>query len=229
MLRGRCRDCHEPISLRYPLVEALTAAMFLVLALQELLSGGMNLPQAHPAGQLPAALDMLQVLGIYCFHLLLVSTLLAAALIQYDGNRPPTRLFLPALVVGLAAPAVWPFLHPAAEWFGTESPMAAAVFDGLVGLAIGIAVGGLLGIRRHEGDRRSNAGLMWSLGLAGLFLGWQAAVGLTLWTAAAALAYRMATFLWTPRGPPALDRLADAGYASMDPRLGMACTTCHVA
>jgi leader peptidase (prepilin peptidase)/N-methyltransferase len=27
-LRGRCRSCHEPISLRYPAVEALTAAMF---------------------------------------------------------------------------------------------------------------------------------------------------------------------------------------------------------
>src|SRR5438552_10443388 len=27
-LRGRCRSCGKPISLRYPIVEAITAAMF---------------------------------------------------------------------------------------------------------------------------------------------------------------------------------------------------------
>ena len=31
ILRGRCRDCHEKISLRYPLVEILTAIMSLLL------------------------------------------------------------------------------------------------------------------------------------------------------------------------------------------------------
>ena len=32
-LRGRCHTCHEPISVRYPLVEATTAVAFAFVAL----------------------------------------------------------------------------------------------------------------------------------------------------------------------------------------------------
>jgi len=34
MLRGRCHSCHKPISVRYPLVEALSAAVALALAVK---------------------------------------------------------------------------------------------------------------------------------------------------------------------------------------------------
>lgn len=113
VLRGRCRDCQAPISPRYPLVEAMTAGMFLLLAIGEFLSGGGNLPLASPPS--PA-----QLLGIYAYHLVLLCTLLAAALIQYDGHRPPARLFLPAAVVGLAAPCFGPCCT---RWpHGTPSP-----------------------------------------------------------------------------------------------------------
>ena len=36
MLRGRCRQCHNPISARYPMVEAITAAMFGAVAVVEM-------------------------------------------------------------------------------------------------------------------------------------------------------------------------------------------------
>ena len=47
-LRGRCRDCHAPISLRYPLVEAATMAMFVLLAFAELFSDGANYRRPPP-------------------------------------------------------------------------------------------------------------------------------------------------------------------------------------
>src|SRR6476620_1095547 len=35
ILRGRCRFCRKPISVRYPIVEALTAFLFVAVALHD--------------------------------------------------------------------------------------------------------------------------------------------------------------------------------------------------
>ena len=77
ILRGRCRDCGEPISIRYPAVELLTAAVFAILAA----SIGFH-------ADLPAFL-YLGAVGV------------ALAAIDLDTKRLPDALTKPSYVVGL--------------------------------------------------------------------------------------------------------------------------------
>ncbi|GIG35114.1 prepilin peptidase [Cellulomonas pakistanensis] len=85
VLRGRCRDCGEPISARYPAVEAVTGLLFAVLAAQVGLSW-----------VLPAVLYLAAV-GV------------ALTLIDIDVQRLPDRIVLPSYPVGalLLALASW--------------------------------------------------------------------------------------------------------------------------
>jgi leader peptidase (prepilin peptidase)/N-methyltransferase len=77
LLRGRCRHCGNPISARYPLVEAGTALVFGALALR-----------LGADWALPAFL----YLGAVC---------VALALIDLDHKRLPNVLTLPSYVVGV--------------------------------------------------------------------------------------------------------------------------------
>jgi prepilin signal peptidase PulO-like enzyme (type II secretory pathway) len=144
VLWGRCRDCRAPISLRYPLVEAAAGALFVLMGWCECLAAGMNLPPRvilAVTGELATvARPLPQLYGIWACHMLLLMTLLAAAAIEFDRKRPPAGLFLPAVLVGLAAPAVWPWLHPMPAW-----PMQAGLLVGILDSMIGLAAGTFLG------------------------------------------------------------------------------------
>ncbi|MEJ5944665.1 prepilin peptidase [Pseudokineococcus basanitobsidens] len=76
VLRGRCRDCRAPISARYPLLEAGTAALLALTALE-----------LGPVPALPAFL-----------YLACVAVALTA--IDLEHHRLPDRIVLPSYVVG---------------------------------------------------------------------------------------------------------------------------------
>jgi leader peptidase (prepilin peptidase)/N-methyltransferase len=77
MLRGRCADCAAPISVRYPLVEAATAALFVAVTVR-----------FGFTALLPAYL-YLAAIGI------------ALAAIDFDVQRLPDSIVLPSYVVGV--------------------------------------------------------------------------------------------------------------------------------
>jgi leader peptidase (prepilin peptidase)/N-methyltransferase len=78
-LRARCSACASPISIRYPAVELLTAALFAAVALR--------------FGATAAS-------AVYC---LVVAMLIAAALIDFDTTLLPDDLTLPLIGLGLIA------------------------------------------------------------------------------------------------------------------------------
>lgn len=77
LLRGRCRDCRAPISARYPVVEALTAVLFVVMAVR------FGYDPVLPA------------------FLYLAAVGLALALIDLDVKRLPNALVLPSYPVAI--------------------------------------------------------------------------------------------------------------------------------
>lgn len=133
LLRGRCRKCRQPISPRYPLVEALTAGLFL-------LTWG----RANALGWTPPWLGFAVGAGF-------ASILVAASFIDFDHKLLPDRLTLRAgPVVGLIGALGVPAIH-GTHLFGID--LAAAMKHGLASLIVGLAgaiVGGgvILAIRQ---------------------------------------------------------------------------------
>jgi leader peptidase (prepilin peptidase) / N-methyltransferase len=84
LLRGRCADCAAPISVRYPLVEVGTAALFVAVA-----------AKFGPSWELPA-------------YLYLAAVSIALAAIDIDLMRLPDKIVLPSYAVAplLLLPAV---------------------------------------------------------------------------------------------------------------------------
>jgi leader peptidase (prepilin peptidase)/N-methyltransferase len=150
-LGGRCRACRCWIPIRYPAVEAFTAAMFAALVAVE-----RPLEAGHPY----------HAILLCVIHVILLCTLLCAALIDVDGNRPPLRLFIPALLVGAMCS---PFLF------------MTGMITGVTAALLGFGVSIFWGILAWLLFRRSLAP---ALGLAciGLFLGWQVVAAIALVT-----------------------------------------------
>lgn len=157
LLKGKCRDCQAPISPRYPLVEAATAALFVVMALR------FGLDPVLPAYLYLAAVGLaLALIDLDCKRLpdaltlpsypVAAALLGAAALAGSDSGS-----FVKALLGGAAMFAVYfalCFAYPAGMGFGdVKLAGVLGLYTGwlgwgawAVGLFLGFFLGGLFGI-----------------------------------------------------------------------------------
>ena len=157
-LRGKCRTCGLPISVRYPLIEGLAGLLFLAVAYSDLCGYRFSLEGR----------DFLRL----SYHLLLMSFLLVATFIDFDYFILPDSITLTGMALGLAIGAIAPGIRPAPN----EVETAWAGF--LVGLT-GILVGGgmiwavrILG-RLMTGREAMGFGDVTLMAMIGSFLGWQ--------------------------------------------------------
>jgi leader peptidase (prepilin peptidase)/N-methyltransferase len=98
-LRGRCRDCHAPISARYPAIEALTGAMFGLIAWQ--------------FGATPLSV----------LYMVFAAALIAASMIDFDHQIIPDEISLGGLALALVA------VPSATAWMGQMSLLDAAAYS----------------------------------------------------------------------------------------------------
>lgn len=148
-LKGKCRDCGQPISPRYAVVELVMGLAFFSLAYAELFTGGANLP-GGPITEFTGALENViqpqwPLLSVYAFHGLLLSLVMGMALIDGNGQRIPAGLLLFGLVCvvafrWLAPGSVTPLLVT------SESPIVSWAIKGcclvIAGLVVWLLWGG---------------------------------------------------------------------------------------
>ncbi len=154
VLRGKCRDCRAPISVRYPVVELGTALLFLAVTL-------FFLPTFVPA-QAPTLPPEYSVAGgilVLLAFLYLAAISVVLSLIDLDTRTLPNRIVLPSYLVAAV------LLGAAAVVDGRWAALATA---GIGGGAL-LALYAILAFIRRGGMGLGDVKLA---GVLGLFLGW---------------------------------------------------------
>jgi len=142
--------------------------------------------------------------GVCAYHLMLLCTLLCVALIEFDGQRVPFRLFAVPMVVGIASPLIWPELRPVVmlEVFSPLRSLGGPDMN-VNELYFGFGFGGWFGAASTPATMRSRDQFTVVNGmiigaLCGTYLGGPAILGVSIGTAAVFLLVTVVGRFWAP-------------------------------
>ncbi|MFO1021244.1 MAG: prepilin peptidase [Planctomycetales bacterium] len=195
-LGGRCRNCAAPISMRYPIVEAVTGGAFLVLYFVELISGGSNLPVRQPNAYAGVVWILMytkwDLVGLYLFHCAVLCTLLSWGLIRVDDHRVPLGSIFSATAVVMGTICCFPGLvivpwraevPPLLQEIPYAQVLCTAGIGWLAGLLSGAAVLAVVAWRKETSARLPSLEFAAGFGLVGLAWGWQSVFLIAIFTA----------------------------------------------
>lgn len=116
-LRGKCRQCGAGFSARYLWVEIFTGLAFVGLFVVEVMLNWHNIPAfAGVRQQMTHAFPPLPAVGFWAVHCLLLSALIASALIDAKYRIIPAQITYPMTLVGILCstllPWPWPGVNP---------------------------------------------------------------------------------------------------------------------
>jgi leader peptidase (prepilin peptidase)/N-methyltransferase len=164
ILRGRCRTCRNPISIRYPVVEALTAVLFVLVTIHD--GTSFALP----------------------FDLAFVAALVALVFIDAEHMILPNVITYPGIVFAIITRIAVPYLAGPGQFDDLPGliqrlPATFPIWSvSLIGAALGALVGGgslwLMGFlwEKLRGVEAMGLGDVKMMFMVGAFLGWRLAI-----------------------------------------------------
>lgn len=148
-LRGRCRQCSVKISARYPAIEALVGAIFVLFFYRELLTGGKNLPVRDPniyAGVVWIIFyTKWDLVCTYMIHMFVLVLLLGWSMINLDRFHVPRLSKISCVLFVLIAAIVFPHLNPLTSTSQPIRPLDQLVSMGIPYQLVLALSGGLIG------------------------------------------------------------------------------------
>ncbi len=153
LLRGRCRGCKMRISLRYPLIEAVTAIAFAVLLVVDVPMAQIEYVDLDHVGW-----------RLWGAHALIASLLIALSVIDLDYRILPDALTKPSIFLAPILVFLVPDLMPPSLWEpfaagGSWSPNLNALANGMAGAFAAMATLWSIGWLGSKAFRKPAMGL----------------------------------------------------------------------
>ena len=179
-LGGRCHHCKMKISIRYLVIECLAAAAIGSIAFVEIFCDGINLIE-KPRLHLLVFEGMMinppwMLLSYFLVHTCLLTILMTAALIRFQKDAVPRRLYLCGIVAATVLTILWP-ISIAFDIQGNASALNPTIINNLSSAVVGALVGLIAGCLFVPTMIAQKSTAAWSHNYAfiliGFVLGWQ--------------------------------------------------------